>query len=271
VPPRSLADLHPLVPPTAARFRIGGIPYGVGEPLVRALVDAPDVDLLRAPPRALIRELRAGRLDAALVSSIEAFRTPGYAALADLGVACKLEARSVRAFLQPGAALRRAGVDDGSETSVALLRLLLVHRLGAPDCAFERIAPDVDVDRFPHDLVLLIGDCGLRAAPVRRRPLDLGAAWREWTGMSFIFALWLIAPHADREAVAARLRRAAGDGVLRDATNGAIHYRLDADDLAGLRRFAHEARALDLAARDVEPAFLTAPHAQPRARGAERG
>ena len=63
------------------------------------------------------------------MSSIEAFRTPGYAALADLGIACRTEARSVRAFKKPGATIARVGIDDGSETSVALLRILLAMYL----------------------------------------------------------------------------------------------------------------------------------------------
>ena len=240
------------------RLRLGGVPYGVGEALVRGLATDADVDLVRAVPRQLIAALRRGELDAALVSSVEGFRTRGYTALADLGIACKREARSVRAFSRPGVAITRVGLDDGSETSVALLRILLAKRLGVTDCVFERIEPQVDVDAYPHDLVLLIGDCGLNARPRARQVLDLGAAWQAWTGLPFVFALWLIAPHADRDRVADRLRRAVGDEPLSDATNGAIHYRLDADDHRGLRRFAQEARALGLAEADIEPSFVSA-------------
>jgi chorismate dehydratase len=241
---------------SGTRLRLGGVPYGVGEPLVRGLVAMPDVALARAVPRDLIAALRAGDLDAALVSSIEAFRTPGYAALADLGIACKTQARSVRAFKTPRVPVARVGVDDGSETSVALLHILLRDKFGAGACTFERVTPRLDVDAYPHDLVLLIGDHGLRARTAAREPIDLGAAWRELTGLPFVFALWLIAPHADRARVADALRRAAGPGPLHDATNGAIHYRLDDDDHRGLRHFAQQARALGLAPDGIEPVFL---------------
>lgn len=239
----------------APRLRIGGVPYGVGEPLVRGLAATPGVDLVRAVPSQLIAALRAGELEAALVSSVEAFRTPGYTALADLGIACRSEAKSVRAFRRPGP-IRRAGVDAGSETSVALLRILLAHRLDSPACTFERVEPTLDADAYPHDVVLLIGDCGLRATTREREVIDLGAAWQAWTGLPFVFALWLIAPHADRAAVADCLRSAAGTGELRDATNGAIHYRLDRSDRDGLARFAKEARALELAEPSVDPTFM---------------
>lgn len=238
-------------------LRIGGVPYGVGAPLVQGLARDPSVELLREVPRRLIERLRHGQLDAALVSSIEAYRTPGYAALADLGIACRQEARSVRAFRRPGS-VRSVGIDDGSETSVALLRILLAQHFGVDECSFERIEPHADVDRYPHDLVLLIGDCGLRAHTATREVLDLGQHWRAFTGLPFVFALWLIAPHADRATVAAALRRAAGDGELVDHTNGAIHYRLSQTDHRGLQLFATKARALGLASANVEPEFVGA-------------
>ena len=236
-------------------LRIGGVPYGVGAPLVQGLARDPSVELLREVPRRLIERLRAGQLDAALVSSIEGFRTQGYAALADLGIACRHEARSVRAFRRRGP-IRSVGLDDGSETSVALLRILLAQHLDVGECSFERIEPHTDVDRYPHDLVLLIGDCGLRAHTTGREVLDLGEQWRAFTGAPFVFALWLIAPHADRASVAATLRRAAGAGELVDHTNGAIHYRLSETDHRGLQLFAAKARALGLASDAVEPEFL---------------
>lgn len=190
------------------------------------------------------------------MSSIEAFRTPGYTALGDLGIACRTEARSVRAFVKPGVAITSVGLDDGSETSVALLQILLAERYRVRECAFERIAPSLDVDVYPHDVVLLIGDCGLRASTRTREVVDLGAAWHALTGLPFVFALWLLSPAADTEAVARCLRRAAGDGELRDETNGAIHYRLDDLDHLGLARFAGAARTRGLAPAAIEPTFV---------------
>ncbi len=216
------------------------------------------MELHRDVPTGLVQRLRAGTLDAALVSSIEGHRRAGYAALADLGIASQREARSVRAFRRPGRPIHRVGVDAGSETSVALLRILLDRCMGARDCTIERITPGLDVDAFPHDVVLLIGDHGLRAHSADREVIDLGAEWHAWTGLPFVFALWLIAPGADRDAIADCLRRAAEAGPLVDTTNGAIHYQLGPDDHRGLARFAAEAAALGLAEPGVAPTFLGA-------------
>jgi chorismate dehydratase len=105
-------------------IRIGGVPYGVGAPLLTGLANDPAVAFVQAPPTRLIAQLRAGELDAALVSSIEAVRLPGYRVAPGLGIACKREIRSVRAFRRRGTPIRSVGLDRSSATSVAMLRLL---------------------------------------------------------------------------------------------------------------------------------------------------
>jgi len=175
-------------------IRIGGVPYGVGAPLLAGLEQEPSVQFVQAPPTELIAELRAGRLDAALVSSIEAVRMPGYHVLPDLGIAAKYEVRSVRAFRRRGKRIDSVGLDRSSATSAALLRLLLQgprrDDVGqAP--SMHDIAPTRMPDALPHDLVLLIGDDGLHAAAGNREVWDLAQEWRRWTGLPFVFAVWV--------------------------------------------------------------------------------
>lgn len=221
----------------------------------------PALDFVAAPPTELIRRLRDGDLDAALVSSIEAVRLPGYRLPDWLGIACKREIRSVRAFRRPGP-IRSVGVDASSAASVALLRILLRHRKDdatAAGAAFEPIAPTRTPDALPHDLVLLIGDHGLEAEPGSREVWDLGREWHGLTGLPFVFAVWLLAPGADAAAVLPVLVRARERGrnlATGDGTWGAAHYDLDADDLQGLRRYWSEALALGLATPGCEPVLL---------------
>ena len=154
--------------PAPVKIRIGGVPYGVGAPLLAGLDSDPAAALVQAPPTQLIERLRAGELDAALVSSIEAIQKPGYAVAQGLGIACKREIRSVRAFRRRGTPIRSVGLDQSSATSVTLLRILLARRFAAEvaaDVTFASIAPTRSPDELPHDLVLLIGDHGLAAAP----------------------------------------------------------------------------------------------------------
>lgn len=251
------------------KIRIGGVPYGVGAPLLAGLESDPAVALVQAPPTSLIARLRSGELDAALVSSIEAVMRPGYAVAAGLGIACKKEIRSVRAFRRRGRPIRTVGVDQSSATSVALLSILLATRHAAdvaPGVAFRSIAPTRTPDALPDDLVLLIGDDGLAADPGERDVWDLGREWCDWTGLPFVFALWLLRPGADHAAILPALHRARARGRelgAIDGTHGKAHYDLDADDLRGVRRFWAEAKSLGLASA-ADPLFVTSSNSAPR-------
>lgn len=241
------------------QLRLGGVPFGVGAPLLAGLADDPTVQFCAEPPARLVERLRGGELDAALVSSVEAFRTPGYRVAPGISICSDGPARSVRAFARRGTRIRSVGLDSGSETSVALLRVLLARVLHAENCTFTRIRPDLHPDRMAEDLVLLIGDCGLRAESGDREVLDLGELWQDFTGLPFVFALWLIAPGAPADAVLARLRAARALAIARridDGTGGAIRYALGERELAGLLRFRREAAALQLVDPRILPTFL---------------
>ena len=256
--------------PSAARadarahvtIRIGGVPYGVGAPLLGDLDPSHDVEIVREPPTAMIPMLRAGELDAALLSSVEAIRRPGYTVAGGIGIACKQEIRSVRAFRRRGRPVRTVGCDRSSATTVALLRLLLQHPragdvAGAPE--FDTVAPTLRPDELPHDLVMLIGDPGLNADGGDREIWDLGTEWVRWTGLPFVFALWVLRPGVDHAAVLPLLQEARASGRVRgavDGTDGAAHYDLDAADIEGVRRFWRECRAAGLGDAP-DPEFVT--------------
>ena len=243
-------------------IRIGGVPYGVGAPLLGDLEPSRDVEVVREPPTTMIPMLRAGELDAALLSSVEAIRHPGYTVAAGLGIACKQEIRSVRAFRKRSRTVRTVGCDRSSATTVALLRLLLSNpragdAVAAPE--FETVSPTLRPDDLPHDLVMLIGDPGLNADAGEREVWDLGTEWVRWTGLPFVFALWVLRPGVDHAAVLPLLREARARGRARgavDGTEGAAHYELDDDDLRGVQRFWRECRAAELGAQP-DPAFVT--------------
>lgn len=240
-------------------IRIGAVPFGVGARLVDGLRGRSDIDLVTDPPARLIEQLRAGQLDAALVSSVEAFRTPGYLALSSLGICSHGPVRSVRAFRRRGTPIRSVGLDAGSETSVALLKLLIQRIEPRAEPRFERIPPTTEPDGLPHDLVLMIGDVGLAADPGQREVIDLGAAWQEWTHLPFVWALWLITPEAPRERVAQELMasHAQGESARIDSgTDGAIYHRLDAAELEGLARFHAESAVVGLSDPEIAPRWI---------------
>jgi chorismate dehydratase len=110
-----------------------------------------------------------------------------------------------------------------SRTSVLLLELLCRHRWRvAPRLATVR-AEAVDLAHlqgFPHDAVLVIGDAALHLAAAGEYPylVDLGTAWKEWTGLPFVFAVWAARRDADPAAV-----RAVHQVLLRSRDWGLAH------------------------------------------------
>ncbi len=245
------------------RIRIGGVPFGVGAPLLAGLDAEPGVALVQASPTKLVTMLRQNLLDAALVSSIEAFRQPGYQAAEQYCIASRGPARSVRAFLKPGISLaqvKTVGLDMGSETSATLLQILMARRWGCGPCTFTPIQPNTDLGQYPQDLILLIGDMGLQAEAGQHRILDLGEEWFMWTRLPFVFALWLMPAKANPTTILPLLQRARqtamANGIL-DGTDGAIYYNLGAEEHRGLLRFAQEAVALHLADSHFQPTFCS--------------
>lgn len=260
---RRRAEVYPRRSVTVPRdiLRIGGVPYGLGAPLLSGLAEDPGVALVRTAPARLVTQLREGELDAALVSSIEGARRPGYAALEGLGIACSGPVRSVRAFRRRAAThIASVALTDESESSVALLRILLAQTGElAADCAFERVPSTRSPAALPHDLVLLIGDDGLRAEAGEREAIDLGERWFARTGLPFVFALWLIAPGRDVARVAARLAAAGrvAAAIVPSEGEARVHYALGAAEHRGLERFWDEAAALGLCDAACRPSFVS--------------
>ena len=235
-----------------SEFRIGSVPYLNAAPLTFGL----EADCHFLPPSQLALELHAGRLDAALVSVTEVLLHPGYDILDGCAIASDGEVYSVfLAHQQPLEEMETVHLDPASCTSVNLVRILLAARGIHP-----RFLPleGYEPATIPANVVLI----GNPAIEFRRgigshRIWDLGAAWKEWTGLPFVYAVWALARNRDTASLRRRLSSAAREGIaaLRDivATHhafdqafrrkylgGYIRYGLGPAEKCGLERFATE-------------------------------
>lgn len=199
--------------------RLGRIPwincYPVYGAIDRGLVPL-EAEVITGTAAELNDLLAAGQLDVSVVSAVEYARNAAaYHLLPDLAISCDGPVRSVALFsrrpvheLDGAAVLRTAS----SRTSVLLLELLCRHRWRVrPRFATVR-AESADLDQlpgFPHEAVLVIGDAALHLAAQGRYPymVDLGLAWKEWTGLPFVFAVWAARRDVDQGA-AGRLHQA---------------------------------------------------------------
>jgi len=197
-------------------LRVGSVPYLVGRPLDFGLDEVDGVELVRAVPARLVEGLRAGRLDVALVSSIELFRRPGYGYLDGPAVCGRGFVSSVQLFLRrPLDELRRVVLDPASRTSQALVRVTLDAERGSDAVLeFEDVPLGVDPSTAGGDAWLEIGDAALRRhlAPDAPPVLNPSEAWARRTGLPFVFAPWIVRPGveltpAQREAFATAVER----------------------------------------------------------------
>ena len=193
------------------KLRVGRIPYincypGYGA-VDRGAVRL-DATLVDGVPTALNRQMADGTLDVSVVSAVEYARdAKRYLLLPDLAISCDGPVRSVLLFSKrPATELngRRVLVSRSSTTSVALLELLFENVWKARPIFVPANAEISDVEQFgdaEHDARLVIGDAALvvgsRLRAHRDVPAgyshayDLGAEWKRWTGLPFVFAVWV--------------------------------------------------------------------------------
>ncbi|WP_415645595.1 menaquinone biosynthetic enzyme MqnA/MqnD family protein [Stackebrandtia soli] len=156
-----------------------------------------DVDLTKDNPDNLNDMLVAGDLDIGPISLVEYLRhheelllLPGLAVGSDGPV---LSVHIIHKGPLSELDGRPVALGSTSRTGALLARLLLEQRHGVrPE--FYRCPPDVPRMMREADAAVVIGDVALRAlyeAPQQGLTVtDLGAAWRDWSGLPMVFAVW---------------------------------------------------------------------------------
>lgn len=188
-------------------MRIGRIPYINCFPVYGA-IDRGIVplggELVTGVPSALNQQMAAGTLDVSVVSAVEYARdSRRYVLLPDLAISCHGPVRSVLLFSRrPASELggRRVIVSRSSMTSVLLTELLFESVWKARPEFVPGDAEMSDVHAFSaeaHEARLVIGDAALLLQAQATGDLayphvyDLGQEWLAWTGLPFVFAVWV--------------------------------------------------------------------------------
>jgi len=265
-------------------MRVGRIPYVNCYPVYGAIdrgVVPLSAEIVEGVPTELNAYMAAGTLDVSVISAVEYARdAQRYLLLPDLAISCDGPVRSVALFSKrPASELsgRRVLVSRSSMTSVALLELLFDHVWDARPSFVPSDAELTDIAKFSaadHDARLVIGDAALRLGAHLhdqrdrdellerlgyRYAYDLGAEWKSWTDLPFVFAVWVAQRTANtREALdvhasllASRdwglshldqlaAQAALATGVTKSACLtylSGLDYRLSYGHLAGLTEF----------------------------------
>jgi chorismate dehydratase len=252
-------------------LKIGRIPYVNCYPVYGAVdrgIVGLEGELISGVPTALNALMASGSLDISVVSAVEYARDSArYVLLPDLAMSCDGPVRSVMLFSKrPAQELdgRQVLVSRSSMTSVALLELLFAHVWSAEPNFVPGDAEIGDIARFDdedHDARLVIGDAALllNGSDVYPYQYDLGNEWKQWTGLPFVFAVWVAqrtTPVAEALRVHAGLIASRDWGLMHldvlaqqatDATGvsltvcheylSGLDYRLSYPHLAGLTDF----------------------------------
>ncbi|MBU0638750.1 MAG: menaquinone biosynthesis protein [Planctomycetes bacterium] len=266
-------------------YRLGVVSFLNARPLIEGLDRRGDTSAVFDVPSRLAARLADGVVDAALIPVVDLLRSGGrFRVLSDGCIGCDGETMTVRVFSQvPPHRIRSLWVDPDSHTSVALAavvwRELFQHELSLRPFA----RPQKDINEL--ESVLLIGD---KVVDPRRGSfayeVDLGGAWRQHTGLPFVFAVWAgrtppatatVPPGCPSDALAGLaqvLSEARDRGVARAAEiaeqdgpaagwpielarrylTRCLTYTLDERAIAGANLFARHCAALGLVPPDAE-------------------
>lgn len=197
------------------KLRIGAVNYLNTKPLIYDLERlAPSAEVVLDLPSRLADNLGRGRLDVALIPSIEFFADPTYSLVSNACIACRGPVLSVKLFSRgPIQSIRSLALDEGSRTSVALARILLAERFDIQP-QLERLPLDAGVNDAEADAVLLIGDRAMHSPGGRFEVVwDLGDEWCRFTGLPFVFAMWVARAAADLDGIDRALCEARDAGL----------------------------------------------------------
>ncbi len=194
-------------------LRIGHINYANCTPIFAAFrrqFDCTEYNFIQDVPSNLNRMLAEGAVDLCPSSSFEYGRFPeNYLILPGLSISSIGPVKSV--FLFSRVPLEKLdgepiGLTSESATSVALVKILLKKYFGFANSYFTTSRPDYPEVFKSCQSVLLIGNTAMKWND-RYENLyryDLGELWYSFTGLPFVFALWIIR----KECAAARREEA---------------------------------------------------------------
>lgn len=188
-----------------SRIRLACVRYLNTVPMIEGLEKDAGLTLAPVVPSKIAGLVASGDCHAGLVSMIDAVRSPVPLMILPVGmIGCDGPTLTVRLYSRvPIEQVTTIHADTDSHTSVVLCRLLVARRAGrVPDViafdARERVSVGSEKsasagDEWPESL-LMIGDKVVTDSPPAVRyphQLDLGEAWKAWTGLPFMYAAWM--------------------------------------------------------------------------------
>jgi chorismate dehydratase len=196
------------------KVRVGAVNYLNTKPLVYGFEQGEmntELELVMDYPANIATKLLNGSLDIGLVPVAALLGMKCYHIISDYCIGCDGPVASVCLFSQVAMEdITTVLLDYQSRTSVALVQLLL-KEYWKKEVVFEHATGDFYNEVKDHTAALVIGDRALALNNRFEYVFDLGEAWKEHTGMPFVFAVWA-ATYLPEERMIQRFNESCGIG-----------------------------------------------------------
>jgi len=177
------------------KIRIGAVSYLNTKPLLYGLEHGQmsnEVELVLDYPANLVRLLQSNQIDIGLIP-VGALPSLGdYHIISDYCIGTEGEVASVAVFSElPMEEIDTVLLDYQSRTSVMLCKILF-EKHWKKKVQFIDAKDESYIDNIHGNVAgLVIGDRALKIRDKFKFKFDLGLAWKEMTGLPFVFAVWV--------------------------------------------------------------------------------
>lgn len=245
------------------KISVGAVSYLNTKPLLYGIKRHAVMDQLKLVenyPAEVARMLIGGEIELGLVPVASLLRMDEWHIISDYGIGCDGAVASVCIFSEvPIADVDTMLLDYQSRTSVNLAKILL-QQYWKKDVAFVNVSgEDYRSQIGGRTAGVVIGDRALEQRQKSKYIYDLGEAWKNLTGLPFLFAAW-VSRRQLPEAFTAAFNEANAEGLLHIPDviaenpspyfdlahyyNNCIKYKLTEDVKKGLHQYLSELRKL---------------------------
>ncbi len=176
------------------KIRVGAVNYLNTKPLIYGFEQGEmleEIDLVLEYPSKIAAMLANDEIDVGLVPVAIIPQLKEHYIISDYCIGCDGEVGSVCLFSEvPLEKIERILLDYQSTTSIGLLKILIKE--------FWKINPIIQATSKDYikeikntTAGLIIGDRALQQRTKSKYLFDLGKAWKDHTGLSFVFAAWI--------------------------------------------------------------------------------
>jgi chorismate dehydratase len=198
-------------------FRLAASSYLNSAPLIWSFLHGPhrgSVDFVEAVPSRCAQLLSESAVEGALIPVIEYQRIADGYLVPDVCVGSQKEVLSVVLVSKNKQLedIRSVALDESSRTSATLVKVIFREFL-QHEPEWTTRAPNLGEMLDKNDAALIIGDPGMAFPRQGLNVWDMASLWNEYTGLGFVFAMWMVRDDAIEHARAVDFAGARDEGV----------------------------------------------------------